>query len=61
MLLKNNEIDEINHFFAPKIFGSGLNYVDDILIDEVSEAIELENIKIKRFDDNFLINGKIKK
>lgn len=61
LLLKNNEIDEINHFFAPKIFGSGLNYVDDILIDEVSEAIELENIKIKRFDDNFLINGKIKK
>lgn len=61
LLLKNNEIDEINHFFAPKIFGSGLNYVDDILIDEVDEAIELENIKIKRFDDNFLINGKIKK
>ncbi len=61
LLLKNKEVDEINHFFAPKIFGSGLNFVDNIMIDKVSQAIELENIKIKRFDDNFLINGKIKK
>ncbi len=61
LLLKNNEVDEINHFFAPKIFGSGMNFADNILIDEVNEAIELENIKIKRFDDNFLINGRIKK
>ncbi len=61
LLFKNNEVDEINHFFAPKIFGSGLNFVDNILIENVNEAIELENIKIKRFDDNFLINGKIKK
>ena len=61
LLLKNSEVDETNHFFAPKIFGSGMNFVDNILIDEVDEAIELENIKIKRFDDNFLINGRIKK
>ena len=61
LLLKDGEVDEINHFFAPKIFGSGMNFVDNILIDEVDEAIEIENIKIKRLDDNFLINGKIKK
>ena len=60
-LLKSNEIDEINQFIAPKIFGGGLNFVDDLKFDEVNKTIQLKNIKIKRFDDNFLINGKIKK
>ena len=60
-LLKSNEIDEINQFIAPKIFGGGLNFVDGLKFDEVNKTIQLENIKIKRFDDNFLINGKIKK
>ena len=37
-----------------------LGFVDKIKIDEVNSAIKLEDIKIKTFDDNFLINGKIK-
>lgn len=60
-LLKSNEIDEINHFIAPKIFGNGLNFVDGLNFEEIDKTIQLENIKIKQFDDNFLINGKIKK
>ena len=59
-LLRNDLVDEINQFVAPKIFGSGLGFVDKIEIDEVNSAIKLEDIKIKTFDDNFLINGKIK-
>ena len=60
-LLKSNEVDEINLFMAPKIFGGGLNFVDGLKFKEINEAIQLENIKIKQFDDNFLINSKIKK
>ena len=59
-LLRNGLVDEINQFVAPKIFGSGLGFVDKIETDEVNSAIKLEDIKIKTFDDNFLINGKIK-
>ncbi len=60
-LLKEKEIDEINLFMAPKIFGSGFNFVQGLSCDEVSDAIELENIKIKQIDDNILINGTIRK
>lgn len=61
ILLKENLIDEINLFFANKIFGSGINFIDSFNLDKIKDCIELENIKIKQFDDNFLINGKIKK
>lgn len=60
-LLKANEVDEINQFIAPKIFGNGLNFVDNLIFDKINETIQLNDIKIKQIKDNFLINGKIKK
>lgn len=60
-LLKEGFVDEINLFLAPKIFGSGLSFVDGIEIKEIKEAIELNQIKIKKIGDDILINGKIKK
>ena len=60
-LLRNNEIDEINQFVAPKIFGSGLDFVQNLVCKEVDDCIKLEDIKIKQFDDDILINGKIVK
>ncbi len=60
-LLKNNEIDEINQFIAPKIFGSGANFVQNLVCKEVDDCIKLKDIKIKKFDDDILINGKIEK
>lgn len=60
LLLKNKEIDEINYFIAPKIFGSGINFVDDITCNNVSDCIKLEDIKIKKIKDDILINGFIK-
>lgn len=59
-LLKANEIDEINHFIAPKIFGNGLNFVNGLNFDKINDVIQLKNVKIKQIEDNFLINGKIK-
>lgn len=59
-LLKEGFVDEINLFMAPKIFGSGLSFVDGIETKEIKEAIELNQIKIKKIGDDILINGKIK-
>lgn len=61
ILLKEKEIDEVNHFIAPKIFGNGLNFVDNLKTSTVDDSIQLENITYKLYGDNILINGKIKK
>lgn len=58
-LLRNKEVDEINHFIAPKIFGNGLNFVNGLDFKKIDDTIQLKNIKIKKIDDNLLINGKI--
>ncbi len=65
LLFKNKEIDEINHFIAPKIFGSGLDFVEGIECLDINSCIKLEKIKIKKFFDNgyedILINAKVAK
>lgn len=60
-LIKADEIDEINHFIAPKIFGGGLDFVNDLNFGKIDDTIELKDVKIKQIENNFLINGKIKK
>lgn len=59
-LLKAGEVDEINHFIAPKIFGEGLEFVNGLKFDRINDTIELKDIKIKQIENNLLINGKIK-
>ncbi|MBR5304289.1 MAG: bifunctional diaminohydroxyphosphoribosylaminopyrimidine deaminase/5-amino-6-(5-phosphoribosylamino)uracil reductase RibD [Candidatus Gastranaerophilales bacterium] len=59
-LIKADEIDEINHFIAPKIFGDGLNFVSGLNYNEINDSIQLKNIKVEQIEDNLLINGKIK-
>ena len=44
-----------------KIFGNGLNYIDGLETSKVNESIELEDIKYEFYNDNILVNGKIKK
>ena len=59
VLLKACEVDEINQFVAPTIFGSGLDFVSGLNIDRIDEAIKLKNVIIKKLDDNFLIKGRL--
>ncbi|MBR1617258.1 bifunctional diaminohydroxyphosphoribosylaminopyrimidine deaminase/5-amino-6-(5-phosphoribosylamino)uracil reductase RibD [bacterium] len=61
LLLNLGEVDEINHFIAPKIFGSGINFIETEEIFQIKDAIELYDIKTKKFGDDILINAKIKK
>ncbi len=59
ILFKNGIINEINHFIAPKIFGSGKNAIELKEISEIKDCVEISEIKYKHFGDNLLINGKI--
>lgn len=59
-LLKSKEVDEINLFIAPKIFGNGFDFVNGLKFDKIDDVIQLKDIKIKQIEDNLLINGKIK-
>lgn len=54
-LFKNNEIDEINYFIAPKIFNKGIDFLSDI------GEINFKDVKIKSIDDDILFNAKITK
>ena len=60
-LIKANEVDEINQFIAPKIFGCGLDFIKDFNVKNVNECVKLKDINIKRFDDDILINAVIEK
>ena len=59
ILIKEKEVDEINQFISNKIFGSGYGFVENLGVKEIKNCVQLKNIKIKKFEDNFLINGKI--
>ena len=61
ILLKEKEVDEINQFISFKLFGSGLSFIDNIKTDEVDDCIKLKEVKIKKFSEDILINGKIEK
>ena len=61
ILLRENEIDEINQFIAPKIFGCGLDFVKNFDIKNVNECVKLKDINIKRFNDDILINAFVEK
>ena len=61
ILLKEKEVDEINQFIAPKIFGCGLNFIDNFNIDDVDECVKLKDINIKYFNDNILLNATVDK
>ena len=52
-LFKNNEIDEINYFIAPKIFNKGLDFI------KADCEINFKNVKIKKLDDDILINAEV--
>jgi len=60
LLFKENKVDELNIFYSNKIFGNGLNFINNLETDEIKEALELENINIQQLQDNFLVNGRIK-
>ena len=53
LLFKNREIDEINYFIAPKIFNKGVDFIKG------NCEINFKNVKIKKINDDILVNAKI--
>lgn len=60
--LDNNEVDYSYFFFAPIIIGgkSSISSVDGLGATQIQYAHKLINVHYRRFEDDFLIEGKLK-
>lgn len=61
--LKEGIVDKVMFYIAPKIIGgsNSLTPVEGKGIDLIKDAIMIEKLDVKRFDDDILIEGYIKK
>ncbi len=59
VLIKENMVDEIYHFIAPKILGGGLDFVSNLNPLNISDSFSVYNLKIKRFGEDILLNYKM--
>ncbi len=58
-IIKSKMADEIYQFIAPKILGGGLDFVSGFCFQKIDESIKTENLKIKRFNEDILLNYKL--
>ena len=59
--LKGRHADEIVVFIAPKLLGTGVDAIGDLGIRNMNSALELENLKIKRLENDFMVSATFKK
>ena len=57
-LLKQEMADEIYKFCAPKIFGTGMDFVGDLSVFKINEAIKLDFKEMQKIGDDALIRAK---
>ena len=57
--IKEKAVDEIYQFIAPKILGGGINFVSKLDPIRISDCILTKDMKIKKFDDDILLNYKL--
>ncbi|MDA2934842.1 bifunctional diaminohydroxyphosphoribosylaminopyrimidine deaminase/5-amino-6-(5-phosphoribosylamino)uracil reductase RibD [Acidobacteria bacterium AH-259-D05] len=56
--LKAGIIQKINFFYGPKIIGgSGRSGIDDLGIDRLKKAVNLEAFRVKRLPPDFMVEG----
>lgn len=60
-ILEENLIDELYCFVAPKIFGAGVDFVSNLGIEKIENALELEFFDVQKVGADILIKSKIKK
>jgi diaminohydroxyphosphoribosylaminopyrimidine deaminase/5-amino-6-(5-phosphoribosylamino)uracil reductase len=61
MCLQSGCTDEIVIFMAPKILGAGIDVIGDLGIKNMNSALELENVNIKKLNNDFMITANLKK
>ena len=58
-LIKDKLVDKLFLFIAPIIIGNnGIPSIYNINTKKINDSIKLKNVKIKRIDDNILIQGR---
>lgn len=55
--LKQKLVQKGYFFIAPKILGEGIGLVDNLAIQKIDKAIEIQNVSFKVLDDNILVTG----
>jgi len=58
-LINKRLADELILYFAPKILGRGIPFVQDLHIRDLSHALQLQNLVVLRYGDDVMIKGKI--
>lgn len=58
-LLGEQLADELILYFAPKILGQGIPFVQDLHIRKLSDALKLHDLEVLRYGDDVMIKGKI--
>ena len=56
-LLREKLVDKIIFTIAPKIMGKGTIAVGDIGIENINEALELDDVEIERIENDVIISG----
>ena len=59
--LRLSLVDRIATFVAPKILGSGIPAIGSLNITSITDAIELENVKVESIGNDFLFTARVKK
>jgi diaminohydroxyphosphoribosylaminopyrimidine deaminase/5-amino-6-(5-phosphoribosylamino)uracil reductase len=58
-LLKQKLVQKVYFFVAPKILGEGIPFVANLEIQKIDQALQLQNLEIRKFDDNILFIGNL--
>ncbi len=59
--LRLSLVDRIAAFVAPKILGAGIPAIGSLNITSITDAIELENVKVESIGNDFLFTAHVKK
>ncbi len=59
--LRLSLVDRIAAFVAPKILGAGIPAIGSLNITSITDAIELENVKVESIGNDFLFTARVKK
>jgi diaminohydroxyphosphoribosylaminopyrimidine deaminase/5-amino-6-(5-phosphoribosylamino)uracil reductase len=58
-VLKNKLVDKIHIFVAPKILGDGLSAIENLGINSLARAIQLDDFKSKKVDGDLLMTARL--
>ncbi len=60
--LKSQIVNKVTIFYAPRILGrEGINMIGELGIKSVKNSLGLENVKIKRIGEEFMVEADVKK